>query len=149
MAKGRRQAADWATLIDEWRQSGLSLLAFSQRHGRTRTIAKSTNNTAAAVWSAIILSTAPSIGLRGITPVRVIAIPSGLLSSNLIATGTTQGTAASQTCGLRPSPRRCGPMARWAESTTITNSSGAKSGSVPSPGPPKGIPGRRGSTLRR
>lgn len=36
MAKSRLQAADWAALIDEWRQSGLSLPAFCQRHGLSR-----------------------------------------------------------------------------------------------------------------
>lgn len=36
MAKRRLQAADWAALIDEWRQSGLSLPAFCQRHGLSR-----------------------------------------------------------------------------------------------------------------
>jgi hypothetical protein len=36
MAKSGRQAADWAALIDEWRQSGLSLPAFCQRHGLSR-----------------------------------------------------------------------------------------------------------------
>jgi hypothetical protein len=35
MATGRR-AADWATLIDQWRQSGLSLPAFCQQHGLSR-----------------------------------------------------------------------------------------------------------------
>jgi hypothetical protein len=33
MATIRRQAVDWARLIDQWRQSGLSLPAFCQRHG--------------------------------------------------------------------------------------------------------------------
>ena len=33
MARVRRQAAEWAALIDQWRQSGLSLPAFCQRHG--------------------------------------------------------------------------------------------------------------------
>jgi hypothetical protein len=36
MAKVRRRAADWATLIDEWRRGGLSLPAFCQRHGLSR-----------------------------------------------------------------------------------------------------------------
>jgi hypothetical protein len=36
MARIRRQAADWAALIDQWRQSGLSLPAFCQRHGLSR-----------------------------------------------------------------------------------------------------------------
>jgi hypothetical protein len=36
MAYVRRQAADWARLIDQWRQSGLSLPAFCQRHGLSR-----------------------------------------------------------------------------------------------------------------
>jgi hypothetical protein len=36
MARVQLQAADWATLIDEWRQSGLSLQAFCQRHGLSR-----------------------------------------------------------------------------------------------------------------
>jgi hypothetical protein len=36
MAKVRRQPADWARLIDEWRQSGLSLPAFCQRYGLKR-----------------------------------------------------------------------------------------------------------------
>lgn len=36
MAKVRRQAADWAALIDEWRQSGLSLPAFCRLHGLSR-----------------------------------------------------------------------------------------------------------------
>jgi hypothetical protein len=36
MANGRRQAADWAALIDEWRQSGVSLPAFCRRHGLSR-----------------------------------------------------------------------------------------------------------------
>ncbi len=36
MAKSRLRAADWAALIDEWRQSGLSLPAFCQRHGLSR-----------------------------------------------------------------------------------------------------------------
>jgi hypothetical protein len=36
MANGRRQAADWASLIDQWRQSGLSLPAFRRRHGLSR-----------------------------------------------------------------------------------------------------------------
>ena len=36
MAKVRRQAAEWAALIDEWQQSGLSLPAFCQRHGLSR-----------------------------------------------------------------------------------------------------------------
>ena len=30
------QAAEWAALIDQWRQSGLSLPAFCQRHGLSR-----------------------------------------------------------------------------------------------------------------
>ncbi len=36
MAKSRLRAADWAALIDQWRQSGLSLPAFCQRHGLRR-----------------------------------------------------------------------------------------------------------------
>jgi hypothetical protein len=36
MANGRLRAVDWATLIDEWRQSGLSLPAFCERHGLSR-----------------------------------------------------------------------------------------------------------------
>jgi len=36
MAYVRRQAADWAALIDEWRQSGLSLPAFCRSHGLSR-----------------------------------------------------------------------------------------------------------------
>src|SRR3954471_226771 len=36
MARVRLRAADWAALIDEWRQSGLSLPAFCQRHGLSR-----------------------------------------------------------------------------------------------------------------
>jgi hypothetical protein len=36
MARVRLQAADWAALIDEWRQSGLSLPAFCQRRGLSR-----------------------------------------------------------------------------------------------------------------
>ena len=36
MARIRRQAAEWAALIDQWRQSGLSLPAFCQRHGISR-----------------------------------------------------------------------------------------------------------------
>src|SRR3954463_2906318 len=36
MARIRRQAAEWAALIDLWRQSGLSLPAFCQRHGLSR-----------------------------------------------------------------------------------------------------------------
>jgi hypothetical protein len=36
MARVRLRATDWAALIDEWRQSGLSLPAFSQRHGLSR-----------------------------------------------------------------------------------------------------------------
>jgi len=36
MAKVRRQAAEWAALIDEWRQSGLSLPEFCQRNGLSR-----------------------------------------------------------------------------------------------------------------
>jgi hypothetical protein len=35
-ARIRRQAAEWAALIDQWRQSGLSLPAFCQRHGLSR-----------------------------------------------------------------------------------------------------------------
>jgi hypothetical protein len=33
MARVRRPAAEWATLIDEWHESGLSLPAFCQRRG--------------------------------------------------------------------------------------------------------------------
>ena len=36
MARVLRQAAEWAALIDQWRQSGLSLPAFCQRHGLSR-----------------------------------------------------------------------------------------------------------------
>jgi hypothetical protein len=36
MARIRRQAAEWAALIDRWRRSGLSLPAFCQRHGLSR-----------------------------------------------------------------------------------------------------------------
>jgi hypothetical protein len=36
MARVRRQAAEWAALIDQWRQGGLSLPAFCQRHGLSR-----------------------------------------------------------------------------------------------------------------
>ena len=36
MAKVRRQAADWAALIDEWRRGGLSLPAFCRLHGLSR-----------------------------------------------------------------------------------------------------------------
>ena len=36
MARIRRQAAEWAALIDQWRPSGLSLPAFCQRHGLSR-----------------------------------------------------------------------------------------------------------------
>jgi hypothetical protein len=36
MARVRLRAANWAALIDEWRQSGLSLPAFCQRHGLSR-----------------------------------------------------------------------------------------------------------------
>ena len=36
MARIRRQAAEWAALIDQWRRSGLSLPAFCQRHGLSR-----------------------------------------------------------------------------------------------------------------
>jgi hypothetical protein len=36
MAYVRRQAADWAGLIDQWRQSGPSLPAFCQRHDLSR-----------------------------------------------------------------------------------------------------------------
>ena len=36
MVNGRRQAADWAALIDEWRQSGCSLPDFCRRHGLSR-----------------------------------------------------------------------------------------------------------------
>ena len=36
MAYLRRQARDWAALIDEWRQSGLSLPAFCRSHGLSR-----------------------------------------------------------------------------------------------------------------
>jgi hypothetical protein len=36
MAKVRRQAADWARLIDQSRASGLSLPAFCSRHGLKR-----------------------------------------------------------------------------------------------------------------
>lgn len=36
MAKVRRQAAEWAALIDQWRRSGLSLPAFCRIHGLSR-----------------------------------------------------------------------------------------------------------------
>ena len=36
MARIRRQAAEWGAPIDQWRQSGLSLPAFCQRHGLSR-----------------------------------------------------------------------------------------------------------------
>ena len=36
MAKVRRQAAEWASLIDQWRASGLSLPAFCSQHGLKR-----------------------------------------------------------------------------------------------------------------
>jgi hypothetical protein len=36
MAKVRRQAAEWATLIDEWRRSGLRLPEFCRQHGLSR-----------------------------------------------------------------------------------------------------------------
>lgn len=36
MARVRRQAAEWAALIDQWRQSGLSLPAFCHQHGLSR-----------------------------------------------------------------------------------------------------------------
>jgi hypothetical protein len=36
MAKVRREAAEWARLIDQWRQSGLSLPTFCQRHDLSR-----------------------------------------------------------------------------------------------------------------
>ena len=36
MARVRRQAAEWAALIDQWRQSGLGLPAFCRRHGLSR-----------------------------------------------------------------------------------------------------------------
>ena len=36
MAYVRRLAADWATLIDEWRRSGLNLPTFCQLHGLSR-----------------------------------------------------------------------------------------------------------------
>ncbi len=36
MARVRRQAAEWAALIDQWRQSGLGLAAFCERHGISR-----------------------------------------------------------------------------------------------------------------
>jgi hypothetical protein len=36
MARVRLRAADWAALIDEWRQSGLSLPAFCERRGPSR-----------------------------------------------------------------------------------------------------------------
>ena len=36
MARVRRQAAEWAALIDQWQQSGLSLPAFCQQHGLSR-----------------------------------------------------------------------------------------------------------------
>ena len=36
MARVCRQAAEWAALIDQWRQSGLSLPAFCQQHGLSR-----------------------------------------------------------------------------------------------------------------
>src|SRR3954451_22707458 len=36
MARARRQAAEWAELIDPWRQSGLSLPEFCREHGLSR-----------------------------------------------------------------------------------------------------------------
>jgi hypothetical protein len=36
MAHVRRQATDWAALIDQWRLSGLSLPAFCRLHGLSR-----------------------------------------------------------------------------------------------------------------
>ncbi len=36
MARVRRQAAEWAALIDQWRRSGLSLPASCQQHGLSR-----------------------------------------------------------------------------------------------------------------
>jgi hypothetical protein len=36
MARIRRQAAEWAALIEQWRQSGLSLPAFCQQRGLSR-----------------------------------------------------------------------------------------------------------------
>jgi hypothetical protein len=36
MARVRRQAAEWAALIDRWRQSGHSPPAFCQQHGLSR-----------------------------------------------------------------------------------------------------------------
>jgi hypothetical protein len=36
MAKVRRQAAEWARLIDQWRASGLSLPAFCSQQGLKR-----------------------------------------------------------------------------------------------------------------
>jgi hypothetical protein len=33
MARRRRPAAEWAALIDEWQDSGLSLPAFCERRG--------------------------------------------------------------------------------------------------------------------
>jgi hypothetical protein len=36
MARTRRGAADWAALIDEWHDSGLSLPAFCRRRGLNR-----------------------------------------------------------------------------------------------------------------
>jgi hypothetical protein len=36
MAYVRRQATEWARLIDQWRQSGLSLPAFCQQHDLSR-----------------------------------------------------------------------------------------------------------------
>lgn len=36
MARDRRQAADWARLIDQWRASGLSLPAFCSQRGLKR-----------------------------------------------------------------------------------------------------------------
>jgi hypothetical protein len=36
MAKVRRRAEEWAALIDQWRESGLSLPAFCRLHGLSR-----------------------------------------------------------------------------------------------------------------
>ncbi len=36
MARVQRQAAEWAGLIDQWRQSGLSLPEFCRQHGLSR-----------------------------------------------------------------------------------------------------------------
>ena len=41
MARQRLDAAGWAVLIDQWRECGLSLPAFCQRHGLSRSMKQS------------------------------------------------------------------------------------------------------------